>query len=48
MISEYSLLGFPLTWKETREIAFEYAEENNLKGFSEDKEEGATNRFMHL
>ena len=38
MISEYSLLGFPLTPKEIREIAFEYADENNLSGFSEDKE----------
>ena len=38
MISEYSLLGFPLTPKEIREIAFEYADDNNLSGFSEDKE----------
>ena len=28
MISEYSLLGFPLTPKEIREIAFEYTDEN--------------------
>ena len=40
MISEYSLLGFPLTPKEIREMAFEYADENNLSGFSEDKEIG--------
>ena len=40
MISEYSLLGFPLTPKEIREIAFECADENNLSGFSEDKEIG--------
>ena len=45
MISEYSLLGFPLTPKEIREIVFEYAEENNLKGFSEDKEEGGYKWF---
>ena len=45
MISEYSLLGFPLTLKEIREIAFEYAKENNLKGFSEDKEEGGYKWF---
>ena len=38
MISEYSLLSFPLTLKEIREIAFEYADENNLSGFSQDKE----------
>ena len=38
MIQEYSLLGFPFTPKETRKIAFEYAAENGLEGFSEDKE----------
>ena len=45
MISEYSLLGFPLTPKEIREIAFEYADENNLSGFSEDKEIGGYKWF---
>ena len=45
MIQEYSLLGFPLTPKEIREIAFEYTEENGLKGFSEDKESEACKWF---
>ena len=45
MISEDSLLGFPLTPKEIREIAFEYADENNLSGFSEDKEIGGYKWF---
>ena len=45
MISEYSLLGFPLTLKEIREIAFEYADENNLSGFSEGKEIGGYKWF---
>ena len=45
MISEYSLLGFPLTPKEIREIAFEYADDNNLSGFSEDKEIGGYKWF---
>ena len=33
MISKYSLLGFPLTSKEIREITFEYADENCYKWF---------------
>ena len=45
MISEYSLLGFPLTPKEIREIAFEYTDENNLSGFSEGKEIGGYKWF---
>ena len=45
MISEYSLLGFPLTPKNITEIAFEYADENNLSGFSEDKEIGGYKWF---
>ena len=45
MISEYSLLGFPLTPKEIREIAFEYADKNNLSEFSEDKEIGGYKWF---
>ena len=45
MISEYSLLGFPLTPKEIREIAFEYTDENNLSGFSDDKEIGGYKWF---
>ena len=45
MISEYSLLGFPLTLKEIREVAFEYADENNLSEFSEGKETGGYKRF---
>ena len=42
---EYSLLGFPLTPKEMREIAFEYTDENNLSGFSDDKEIGGYKWF---
>ena len=49
MISEYSLLGFPLKPKEIRHFAFEYAEDNNLTGFSEEKEVGgAASGFMPL
>ena len=33
---EYSMMGSPFTSKEVRDIAFEYAMDNNLKGFSED------------
>ena len=36
MIMEYSMMGFPFTSKEDRDIAFEYAQDHNLKGFSED------------
>ena len=45
MIREYSLLGFPLTLKEIREIAFKYAEENGLEVFSDDKEIGGYKWF---
>ena len=38
MIEDYSMLGFPFTPKEIREIAFDFAYENDLLGFSEDKE----------
>ena len=30
------MMGFPFTSKEVRDIAFEYAMDHNLKGFSED------------
>ena len=36
MIEEYCNLGFPFTSREVRDIAFEYAMDNALKGFSED------------
>ena len=36
MIEEYSNLGFPFTSKEVRDIAFEYASDHDLKGFTED------------
>ena len=45
MISECSLLGFPMTPKEIREIVFEYADENNSSGFSEGKEIGGYKWF---
>ena len=38
VISEYSLLGFPFTPMEIRKIAYEFAEENDIDGFSENKE----------
>ena len=31
-----TMMGFPFTSKEVRDIAFEYAMDHNLKGFSED------------
>ena len=36
MIEEYSNLGFPFTSKEVRDIAFEYASDHDLMGFTED------------
>ena len=33
---EYSMMRFPFTSKEVRDIAFEYAMDHNLKGFLED------------
>ena len=38
MIKDYSLLGFPFTGREIRAIAYEFAEENHIQGFSELKE----------
>ena len=35
MIDEYSYLGFPLEPAEVKQIAFDFAEENNIVGFSE-------------
>ena len=45
LISEYSLLGFPFTPSEIRQIAFEFADENKIQGFSEDKEMAGTKWF---
>ena len=36
MIEEYCNLRFPFTSREVRDIAFEYAMDNELQGFSED------------
>ena len=36
MIDEYSYLGFPLEPSEVKKIAFDYAEENGIVGFSEE------------
>ena len=36
MIDEYSYLGFPLEPCEVKKIAFDYAEENGIVGFSEE------------
>ena len=33
---EYSMMGFPFTSKEVRDIAFEYAQDHNQEGFTED------------
>ena len=38
MIKDYSFLGFPFTGREIRAVAYEFAEENNIQGFSEVKE----------
>ena len=35
MIDEFSYLGFPLEPSEVKQIAFDYADENNIVGFSE-------------
>ena len=35
MIDEFSYLGFPLEPSEVKQIAFDFAEENNIVGFSE-------------
>ena len=34
MIDEYAYLGFPLEPSEVKQIAFNFAEENNIDGFS--------------
>ena len=36
MIDEFSYLGFPLEPAEVKQIAFDYAKENNILGFSQD------------
>ena len=36
MIDEYSYLSFPLEPAEVKQIAFDFAEENNIIGFSEE------------
>ena len=38
MIKEYSVLGFPFTSQEIRTIAYEFAEEHGITGFSDQKE----------
>ena len=38
VISEYSLLGLPFTPREIRKTTHEFTEENDIDGFSEDKE----------
>ena len=45
VISEYSLLGFPFTPREIRKIAYEFVEENDIDGFSEDKELASSKWF---
>ena len=37
MILEYNYYGFPLTEQEIRKIAYEFADYNDIKGFSENK-----------
>lgn len=49
MIKEYSLLGFPMDGQEVRSVAYDYAADNNLSGFSPDKEKAGRdwlNYFM--
>ena len=38
MIEEYALLGFPMTPKEIWTIAYDFAIDNNIFGFSDKKE----------
>ena len=38
MIEEYALLGFPMTPKEIRSIAYDFAIDNDILGFSDKKE----------
>ena len=38
MIKEYSILGFPFTSQEIRTIAYKFAEEHSIPGFSDQKE----------
>ena len=38
MIEEYALLGYPLTPKEIRSIAYDFAADNDIIGFSDRKE----------
>ena len=38
MIEEYALLGFPVTPKEIRSIAYDYTMDSDLLGFSDKKE----------
>lgn len=38
MIKEFSLLGFPMDGQEVRQVAYDYAADNNLTGFSPEKE----------
>ena len=37
MIEEYALLGFPLTPKEIRSIAYDFPVDNDIIGFSDRK-----------
>ena len=47
MIEEYALLGFPMTTKEIRTIAYDFAIDNNIFGFS-DKKEIAGHKWFSL
>ena len=48
MIDEYSYLGFPLEPAEVKQIAFDFAEENNIVGFSEQLGTAGRSWFSYL
>ena len=48
MIDEYAYLGFPLKPSEVCKIAFDFTEENNKVGFSEDLGTAGQSWFSYL
>ena len=48
MIDEYSYLGFPLEPAEVKQIAFDFAEENNIVGFSKQLGTAGHSWFSYL
>ena len=48
MIDKFSYLGFPLEPAEVKQIAFDYAEESNILGFSQDLGTAGRSWFNYL